>query len=110
MQVKKLATIFLVIALCFGVMACATTMKGKYAQSLASFNDLMDSYRYQYSLQDEETQLKWDATIAPYLLEASMALDQWELAQNDSTKQAAFLTLERKAIQLLLEHGIIGGE
>ena len=104
---KRLVLIALAIVM---VAACATTAKGRYGQSLASFNDLMDSYRYQYSMQDPVTQANWDAQIAPYLLEASMALDQWELAQNDATKEQAFITLERKALELLIKNGVITKE
>jgi hypothetical protein len=97
------AVLVCVMALAIG---CATTMKGKYAQSLAGWNDMMDAYRYQHGLQTPEVQAKWDQEIAPHLLEASMALDKWGLAQTDQLKADAYIALQRQAFALLLRYGI----
>lgn len=105
---RRKVLVFALALVCVFALAvgCATTMKGKYAQSLASWNDMMDAYRYQHSLQAPEVQAKWDVEITPFLLEASMALDKWGLAQNDEAKAAAFIALERQAFALLIKYGV----
>jgi hypothetical protein len=89
---------------------CATTSKGKYAQGLDEFDAVMDSFRYYYSMADAETQAKWKAEIMPVLKQVSMALDQWKFAQNDVTKEQAYVNLYRQAMVLLLKYGIIKTE
>jgi hypothetical protein len=99
----------LCIAMAF-VVSCggvAKTSKGRYAQALDQYDAVMDSFRYQHSMADTETQAKWDRSIAPILLQAGEALDNWKLAQNDVTKEQAYLALERQFMQLLFRYGIL---
>lgn len=103
---RKLLLPVLVLMCLALVIGCGSTAKVRYANSLAGWNDAMDSYRFQHSLQTPEVQVEWDQKIAPHLLEASMALDKWGLAQTDSLKEQAFIALERQALTLLIKYGV----
>jgi outer membrane lipoprotein-sorting protein len=89
------------------VVACATTPKGRYAQSLDSFDAVMDSYRYYFSMADPATQAEWNAKITPVMRQVSFALDQWKLAQYDIAKEQAYVNLYRQAMVLLIQYGIV---
>jgi hypothetical protein len=77
-----------------------------YDQTLAKWNDAMDSYRYQFERQTPEVQAKWTEEINPILLQASTALNTWGEAQNDYGKEQAFITLQRQAFDLLAKYAI----
>ena len=89
---------------CGGV---AQTPKGRYAQALDQYDAVMDTFRYQHSMADETTQNRWDKTVAPILLQAGVVLENWKLAQNDASKEQAYLAIERQFMSLLFRYGII---
>lgn len=98
------------IAITFAVLAtapgCATN---GYLETLTAWNDMVESYEYQYQLADAATQAKWKAEIDPKIIQANDALTVWGMAvgvANQEEKKAAYIALEREVIGLLLEYGV----
>ena len=101
---RRLSVVALVIMVMVSFGCATTSMKHFHAQQLATFNDFMDSYRFHYERASPERQAEWDEKITPILKELSGALDEWESALNDETKEEAVLSLIRRVNRLLLEY------
>lgn len=82
------------------------TAEGRYAQALTTFNDLMETYRHHYAMQTEEVQAEWDQEITPIAAKASEALDLWKGTLSDTTKEDAYIALQREFWGLLIKYGM----
>jgi len=110
MQIKKLATIFVVVTLLMGCSlfrGLPVTPADRFDEARARWNSTMTEYRVQYALQIPETQAKWDKQFAMPLYQAGLALGFWGDALYDTTKEQAFTSLKNQAIALLLQYKII---
>jgi hypothetical protein len=109
MQVKKLAAIFVVVALLLTgcAMFQAATPQDRYDEALASWNSIVKEYRAQYMLQTPEVKMRWDAMFARPLYEAGLALGAWNGALDDATKEQAFFFLKDQAVRLLFEYQVL---
>jgi len=109
MQVKKLATILLVVV--FLLTGCAMfqpqTNQDRYDEALASWNSIVKEYRMQYAMQTPATKGKWDKTFTIPLYEAGTALGIWYDTIDDYTKEQAFFILKNQAVRLLFQYNII---
>jgi hypothetical protein len=108
-NINRLFTVLGVLAL-FLVVGCATTQLGKRVQTLATWNDMLESYKYQYSVADQVTKAVWKAEVWPIVKKANDAYLTLDKALDAGTgieeKRQAFLKLERKVIDLFLRYGI----
>ncbi len=83
------------------------TSTGRYAEALATYNDLMDSYRLQYEISDATTQAEFDQKISPVMGEMSKALSTWKKSKDDATKEEAWSDALYQARAALFKYGII---
>jgi len=83
------------------------TSTGRYAEALATYNDLMDSYRLQYEASDAATKAEFDQKITPTMGEMSKALSTWKKSKDDATKEEAWSDALDQAKLLLFKYGII---
>ena len=108
-NINRIFMVFGVLAL-FLVVGCATTQLGKRMQTLATWNDMLESYKYQYSVADQATRAVWKAEVWPIVKEANDAYLTLDKALDEGAgieeKRQAFLKLERKVIGLFLQYGI----
>ena len=109
MKFRKLAPILLLVILFTG---CATLMPGvvgnaKYADALSTYNDLVDSFKFYYVAADDATKVELNKTVRPALLQYSYALDMWKASQNDVLREDTVIALQRQAIRLMVEQGIL---
>ena len=104
---KVARNVAIIICVLMLAMACASTLKGKYAQGLDDYEFMMEAYKSYYATASPATQIELKAEVAPVLKKVSVALDNWKLALNDETKEQAYLGLYRQAVALLLEYGIV---
>ena len=110
MQVKKLATLLVVIALL--VTGCAmlradATPQDRYDEALASWNSVVKEYRLQYAMQTPEKQLEWDRLFAIPLYRAGASLGMWSDVLDSSLREQAFFSLKDQAVRLLFQYKII---
>ena len=105
-------TLALVVGLVILFTGCATLMPGvvgnaKYADALSTYNDLVVSFKHYYFASDDATKIKLNKTVRPALLQYSYALDMWKASQNDTLREDSVIALQRRAIQLMLDAGVI---
>ncbi len=106
---KTLAPLVLLVIFFTG---CATLMPGvvgnaKYADALSTYNDLVVSFKYYYVASDDATKIELNKTIRPALLQYSYALDMWKASPNDMLREDTVIALQRQAIRLMLDTGVI---
>ena len=108
-NINRISMMIGVLALLL-VVGCATTQLGKRVQTLATWNDMLESYKYQYSVADQATRAVWKLKVWPVVKEANDAYLTLDKALGTGTgieeKRQAFLKLERKVINLFLQYGI----
>ena len=110
MRIKKLAAIWLVVALLLtgcAMFGANATPQDRYDEALASWNSIMREFRMQYAMQSPQVQDQWDKIFAIPLYEAGVALGAWGNMIDDFTKEQAFITLKNHAIRLLFQYNII---
>ena len=105
----RILALFVVLVMIFT--GCAylqgATGKSQYGQTLATYNDMVDSFRYYYNAADDTTKAELNKNVRPALLQLSFALDQWKVSQDDALRADSVIALQRRAISLLLQYGVI---
>ena len=107
MQIKKLATVLLVIGL-IGCAAVPLTHTGKYYDALATFNDLVESYIWHYNQVDVEKQAVLKKYVNPVLFEANTALDIWGQNPASVANMQTYNIVFKKLQLLLIKYGVGG--
>lgn len=112
LKVERFCYLFLIILVLMGIAllsgGCAhmKTAEGRYAEALSTFNDYMDTYRYHYAMQTPEVKAEWDREITPIADKASKALGLWKGTLDDTTKEDAYIALQRQFWDLLIDYGM----
>ncbi len=106
---KTLASIALLVIV---LTSCATLMPGvvgnaRYADALSTYNDMVDSFKFYYVQADDPTKIELNKTVRPALLQYSYALDMWKASSNDALREDTVIALQRQAIRLMLDAGIL---
>ena len=106
---RRSIRITLVLLMLLPLITCAhlQTSTGRYAEALATYNDLMDSYRLQYEVSDAATQTEFDKEISPVMGEMSKALSTWKKSKDDATKEEAWSDALYQARAALFKYGVI---
>ncbi len=122
MQVKKLATILVVVVflLSGGILGCSKDMTPEQRvdasyravfMARAQLNDLIRSYKTYKTVLTPEKQLEVAELVVPVLEKADFALDQWQsvLVQGELGygQQERWLQAKRELTMLLFELGVI---
>lgn len=106
---NRIFMVFGVLAL-FLIVGCATTQLGKRVQTLATWNDMLESYKYQYSVADQATRAVWKKEVWPIVKDANEAYLALDKALDKGTgieeKRQAFLALKRKVVDLFIKYGV----
>jgi hypothetical protein len=84
------------------------TPTGKYYDALATFNDTVESYLWHYEVMDVEKQALLREYVHPIIHEASIALDYWGQAKDDTTRMQVYNAVFKRFQMLIIKYGVGG--